>query len=264
MNNEKKTIFYFSGTGGSLATAMRIAEELPEFSLQPIAAINGIYEVDSDTIGIVFPLYYAGLPRIVTRFIQNLKFKKTCYIFAIITCGFPWSGYAMHQLNRLLHHSKQKLTTGFYLKMVDNFLPHYDVPSSEQLEVIYKSCEEKMQTIISCLRARKSIIEADKAFFLYTMYPFFIRMLKRYDKYFSTDAHCNGCGLCSQVCPVDNIKLAESVPRWKHNCEFCLACISFCPNKAIQWKNVTQKKGRYHYKGITASQISNQKKNIKL
>lgn len=204
MNNGKKTIFYFSGTGGSLAAAKRIAEKIPEFSLQPIAAINDIYEIDSDEIGIIFPLYYAGLPRIVTRFIGNLKFKKTCYIFAVVTCGFPWSGYAMHQLNRLLHHHNQKLTAGFYLRMVDNFLPHYDVPSSEQLEVIYEDCEKKLQTIISCLKSHKSIIEPDKAIFLYVMYPFFIRLLKRYDKHFMTDFHCNGCGLCSQVCQKKN------------------------------------------------------------
>lgn len=96
-------IFYFSGTGGCFATAKRISDELPESSLVPIAAIKDSYIVDSDAVGFVFPLYYAGLPRIVARFVSNMRFIKPCYIFAVVGCGFPWSGYAMHQLNGLLH-----------------------------------------------------------------------------------------------------------------------------------------------------------------
>lgn len=258
-NIKTKPLFYFSGTGGCLATAQRISNELPEFSLFPIAALNDGFTVDADEIGFVFPLYYAGLPRIVANFIRKIKFTRPCYIFAVVACGFPWSGYAMHQLNRLLNKKKQRLSAGFYLAMVDNFLPHYDVPSAEQLNDIYRKCEEKLETILTRIRHRDTFVEPDKALHLYSFYPIFINALKRYDKHFKTDGRCSRCGVCQNVCPVNNIEIAGATPVWQHHCEFCLACISYCPKQTIQWKNVTQTKGRYHYKGISSVEIAKQK-----
>lgn len=143
--------------------------------------------------------------------------------------------------------------------MVDNFLPHYDVPSTERLEIIYHDYNEKLDKIILHIKKKETIREPDKAIFLYAMYPFFIRSLKHYDKYFKTDSRCNGCGICHKVRPVGNISMIDSRPIWQHRCEFCQACISFCPQKSIQWKSATQTKGRYHFKEISAIQIAKQK-----
>lgn len=255
----EKPIFYFSGTGGCIAATNRISDEVAGYTPVPIAAFKEGYTVAGDACGFVFPLYYAGLPRIVAEFIPKIKFTKPCYIFAVVACGVPWSGYALHQLNWLLRRQKQKVTTGFYLRMVDNFLPHYDVPPHEKLEAIYRECNTRLEQIIVSIRAREHMADRDNAFYLYAMYPFFIRALQKYDKHFTTTSNCNGCGLCQKVCPVENISLVDGAPAWLHRCEFCQACISFCPQKAVQWKTVTQSKGRYHFEGITARQIAEQK-----
>jgi ferredoxin len=54
------------------------------------------------------------------------------------------------------------------------------------------------------------------------------------DKSFRTDANCTGCGICYQVCPVDNITIIDKKPEWLHHCENCRACFNSCPQKAIQ------------------------------
>ena len=255
----KKPLFYFSGTGGCLATARRISEALPEYTPVPIAALKDGTTVETDAAGFVFPLYFAGMPRIVASFLEKLRFTGPCRIFAVVACGFPWSGYVMHQLDRALKKKKQKLSAGFYLKMVDNFLPHYDVPNTEALAAVYKSCSGRLREIIGHIKAREDIVEPDKAFYLYPMYPFFIKALRTYDKHFTTDGRCTGCGLCVKVCPVSNITLLDGAPFWGHHCEFCHACISYCPQKTIQWKTVTQKKGRYHFQGVSAADMMRQK-----
>ena len=252
-------LFYFSGTGGCLAAARRISEELPEYAPVPIAALRVGTTVDADAMGLVFPLYFAGMPRIVAQFVAKLRFARPCRIFAVVACGFPWSGWVMHQLNGALKKKGQKLASGFYLPMVDNFLPHYDVPPAEKLDAIYKSCGDRLTEIIGRLRSGQDTVEPDKAFYLYPMYPVFISRLKKYDRHFTADGRCNGCGLCKKVCPVNNVTLADKKPVWHHSCEFCHACISYCPQKAIQWKKTTQAKGRYHYRGVSAADIMRQK-----
>jgi ferredoxin len=254
-------IYYFSGTGGSLAAARRICAALPEYSPVPIAAMRDEkrISVDADAMGLVFPLYYAGLPGIVADFLRKLEFKMPCYIFAAVSCGLPWTGYALHQSKWLLRKKGQELSAGFYVKMVDNYLPHFDMPLPEAQEPVYQNVKAKVDAIIECVRRREKKVEREKALLLYPTNPIYIPLLKRNDRFYTVDETCTSCGICRKVCPVNNIELKDGKPVWMHNCEFCLACIHYCPQKAIQWKDITQKKGRYHYKGISSKEIAKQK-----
>ena len=61
-------IYYFSGTGNSLYVAKDIAAKTVG-TLVPIASVVGsnVIKVDSEVIGIVFPVYYGELPVIIKR-----------------------------------------------------------------------------------------------------------------------------------------------------------------------------------------------------
>lgn len=259
--SEPKPIFYFSGTGGSLYAARRIAAELPEFAPVPIAALEGEpnITVDADAVGFVFPLYYAGLPNIMERFAKKLAFTHPCYIFAVVPCGVPWSGYALHQLNGLLRRKGQKLSGGFILKMVDNYLPHFDMPDAQAQQAHDSAVDAKLADIIGVIQRREKKVEREQGLFLYPSHFIYAPSFARQDRHYSVDDTCNSCGICQKVCPVNNVELKDGKPAWLHRCEFCLACIHYCPQKAIQWKVITRKRGRYHYKGISAGEIAKQK-----
>ena len=44
---------------------------------------------------------------------------------------------------------------------------------------------------------------------------------------------CIGCGLCSKVCPMNNIVIENGRPIAGKQCTMCYRCISLCPKRAI-------------------------------
>ena len=66
------------------------------------------------------------------------------------------------------------------------------------------------------------------------------------DKAYRVDDKCNGCRMYERVCPVSNITIATGRPVWNHSCQFCLACLHWCPQSAIQYGKAPAKRGRYH------------------
>ena len=66
------------------------------------------------------------------------------------------------------------------------------------------------------------------------------------DKGFYASDQCVSCRICQQVCAFNNIDIVQERPVWKGHCQHCMACISFCPVNAIEYKNLTKNKERYH------------------
>ena len=87
----------------------------------------------------------------------------------------------------------------------------------------------------------------------------FENLIRLADKSFEVNDHCTGCGTCSQICPVNNIKIINNKPEWQHHCENCYACYVWCPNDAIQGEIVAYNK-KYHHPDV---KISDMMKSIK-
>ncbi len=89
------------------------------------------------------------------------------------------------------------------------------------------------------------------------IHPLFLMMAPKQGKKFSATAACTGCGVCAKVCPVNNIALnREKRPVWEAHCEYCLACINWCPAQAIESGKATQGRNRYHHPDVTAAELS--------
>ena len=83
------TILYFTGTGNCLKVAKDLAAGLDNANLIQISQKNlgEPYPVDSGTVGIVFPVYYAGLPHMVKRCAEEIHVEPGTYVFAVATYG---------------------------------------------------------------------------------------------------------------------------------------------------------------------------------
>lgn len=113
-------IFYFSGSGNSLAAARDIARRLKGNLIAMPSVMNqeGI-KTEADVIGLVFPVYYAeyrGVPLIVWRFIEKLGDLSSKYIFAVaMHSGGP--DLTIQHLADHISRNGGKLSGGFTFKM---------------------------------------------------------------------------------------------------------------------------------------------------
>ena len=251
-------IYYFSGTGNSLHTARELADRLggTELVSIPQAMRQGNFRVTAKRIGLVFPLYYVGLPKVVLDFITKADFSQTAYSFAVITRGVNLVGGAIHHLKDLLRQKSGKLDAGFYINMPQNYVPWLNVPKETKQQRLFQKAEQKLGYIASTIENIRSHYEIEPFFFMRAPRNTpYLKTANQKDRQFSIGESCNGCGICQKVCPVQNITLQDGTPQWRHQCQECLACLHFCPQKTLQFGKNTVKKDRYHHPNITAKDM---------
>jgi flavodoxin len=121
----KTIIYYFTGTGNSLAGAKKVAETLGDTELVPIAAFRntaGAITPDAERIGIVCPVYFSGLPAMVAAFAERLDPAPAGYVFSIVTHGGGGGSAALRQLDGILgKRAGRGLDAGFAVSMPGNY-----------------------------------------------------------------------------------------------------------------------------------------------
>lgn len=272
-------IYYFSGTGNSLTVARGIANKI-DGTLIPITSVvdKGPIKTDTDAIGIVFPVHFSainGIPNLVQRFVENMENMNSKYIFAVCTCG-GFSAATIENLGKIIESRGGKLSAGFTVQMPSNI----EVVSADEQQKLFDEWDNKLEFIHKYVKARDEgefetmglplKIALTPIFFYYKnkTFKFFRKIsespdldLKQLvwlsDKRFYTDNNCEGCGTCSQVCPVHNIKIIEGRPEWQHHCEICFACLNWCPNGAIHGEWISEEV-RYHHPDIEVADMMNQ------
>ena len=269
-------VYYFSGTGNSLWVAKQIAEK----TNAKLISIPSVMEKErvtpaANTVGVVFPVYYAtndsGIPLIIHRFIQKLENLHSKYIFAVCTCG-SMSGTTIENLAKLVKSQNGELSAGFTLKMNDKTIPQ------EKQEKMLAKQKQKINEIYAYISAKKigrlesrgimrKIVMAPLLYL--AIKPAFSRRYRRLsnsthlpfrelvplaDKSYKVNEKCISCGTCAKVCPVDNIKLMAGKPVWLHHCETCLACYVWCPKEAICGEIVSYNEW-YHHPNVKLSEM---------
>ncbi|MHA2393791.1 MAG: EFR1 family ferrodoxin [Promethearchaeota archaeon] len=260
------TIYFFTGTGNSLKIAKSIAERLEDCELIPIAKIWELSNLEStsEEIGFIFPLYYSGLPKIVYDFVKKINLSKSEYFFAVVTNAGDVTELPLQQLEKILRIKIKTLSAGFLITMPNNYIIGYDITPENRQKEFFEEANKQIEKITDLIKNKKSNLNP---------YVFkkdlsrgekfnakFREDVNKNDKLFYAQDTCTSCGICEDVCPVNNIMLKEGIPQWQHKCQQCLACINFCPERAIQIGTSTLKTQRYHHPEITLQEIINQKK----
>ena len=263
----KTIIYYFTGTGNSLAAAKKIAAALGNTDLVPIASLKdmpGKIVPAADRIGIVSPVYDTGLPVIVKEFAQRLDIGAVPYVFGIITFGGMGIS-ALHQLNSiLLQSSRKKLDAAFGVKMPGNFPPVGVPPRGDKKGEILRKADADLAAIAVMIQKGQTVppgFSPLTSLLRLLLYPPFAKNVHTMDNSFSVEDTCTACGTCAQVCPVGNITMEKERPAWHHTCELCCACLHFCPVEAIQLNTMqgTKGRGRYLHPNVTVADMLDQR-----
>ena len=259
-------LYYFTGTGNSLAAAKEIAAALGDCDIVPIASLMdtpGDVVPAAERVGIVCPVYFAGLPAMVATFAERLDLTGAKYVFSVVTFGGSGDAPALQQLHAILTtKSGRGLDAGFGVKMPGNYVLMYEPPTGTKREKMLADAKGAFVRITDTIR-KGGRQDLPSSFILQAlhslMYPRFIAGVHDKDRNFSVTDACTSCGTCAAVCPAGNIELIDQRPVWKHRCELCCACIHLCPVQAIQAGRGTAKRQRYRNPDTSIADLKNQR-----
>ena len=176
-----------------------------------------------------------------------------------MTCGGD-IGNAQSQIINICNEIDLEYKGVAEVVMPDNYVAMYPVSSEEESENIIKKAIPIIQKCVNVIKEdgvlqHKKIVIADKIKSS-VVNPLFYRFMAKSKKFNVTKDKCVSCGKCSNICPLNNIKLIDALPKWGNNCTHCMACISYCPTKAIEYGKISVGKRRYKCKTYNKEDIN--------
>lgn len=245
-------IIYFSATGNSRYTALKIAEITGDETLDLFSKIKN---KDFSTLSsekpwvLVCPTYAWQIPHIIRDWLLQTTLNGSKKFYTVMTCGDS-NGTAGKYVEKFCTSKGLEYCGCAKIVMPDNYLVMFNSPDEEKAKKIIADAQKSIENAAEIIKSEKSFATPN-----YTItdrinsgavnLAFYSMAVKA--KPFHTTDKCISCGLCEKVCPLGNIKLKNGKPTWGNNCTHCMACICQCPKEAIEYGKKTSGKVRYKF-----------------
>ena len=248
-------VLCFSGTGNSRYMARRIAEglqdEITDLNAKIKANDNSPIRTERDVI-VVAPTYAWRIPRIVEDWLSKTELAGAERMWFVMDCGSEIGNAAKY--NRRLADQKHLRYMGTaQIVMPENFIAMFNAPTVEEARRIVAKAEPFIDRAIAAIRAGHMFSPPRKKLYdriaSSAVNPVFYPLFVKANPFTASDV-CIGCGKCEKLCPLNNITLQNARPVWGTNCTQCMACICYCPTRAIEYGKKSAGKPRYHFEEL--------------
>jgi ferredoxin len=239
----KNAVYYFSGTGSTLAVAKAIAKRLGDCELIDVARIGGgavVRTSATERVGFAFPIYFLGLPAIAHSFLRRVTVEGSPYVFSVITAGGDSASVGNLQIESILARKGLVLAAGFRVTMPDNYYVFYDADAKDKAKAVLAEAEGIIERIAESVKAKATDIEGPSHWYERALArpvnALFRLRVHGAGRHFRVSPDCTGCGRCARACGIGNISIQSGKPLWDSSCEQCFGCINACPVQAISYR----------------------------
>lgn len=239
-----------------MQAAKIIAQELGTCELRLITTYNeACVPTGYDRIGFVYPVYAGLPPRCVQDFIINTDFSANAdaYYYQVMTYGGS-SGNSCWWVNEQMKRKNITLSASYGVHGKPNYIVSYPISKDGITKAVKARKTAKSIGRAVCAK-EKTKLQSRPVKLFSVMNRHIAPPFALMDSDYSVSDSCIGCGICSHVCPVENICMVNGKPEFKHRCEQCMSCIHNCPQHAINYKNVTVNRNRYRNPDISLQEL---------
>jgi Pyruvate/2-oxoacid:ferredoxin oxidoreductase delta subunit len=250
-------LFFMSGTGNSYRNTRWIEAEAVKHGLEanlnlvPATHPASISPTREDLFGFIMPTHGFTVPWPMIKFVLKLPRGRGAHAFAIVGRGgskvgrtyIPGvEGTACYLMALLLIMKGFNVRGVIAVDMPANWIVAYPAPAPiKAADIMGRARTRTLSFLTRILEGERSFGGCLGLFFGFLLVPISIAYLLvgRFflAKLFFPNNDCNGCGLCARNCSYGGIKMkgGEKLwPYWTYNCESCMRCMAYCPEKAIE------------------------------
>lgn len=258
-------VIYFTGTGNSRLVARRLHRRYhpDDTASKKLYALEGdrllhparqlIEAEEGENVIWVFPVYSWGVPPVVLRFIDKVKFKgaEKARHYMVCTCGDD-VGRTDDQWRKHLGRRGWTPRGAFSVTMPNTYvcMKGFDTDPADIEAGKLAAMPARVDEIIAAIDRRfadSDLTRGSWAWWKTNLIYWLFRAFMMSPVPFKADpATCTSCGLCARSCPMLNIKMSDRRPQWGPACAMCLRCYHQCPVHAISYGKETSGKGQYN------------------
>lgn len=234
------TGIYLSGTGNTEHCIKKLLFLLDKTAQAvPMEQKDAVHLLSQhDFIVFAYPVQFSNVPVMVKDFIKShpdlWKGKK---ILCVATMGL-FSGDGAGCSARLLKKYGAEIVGGFHIRMPDSVCDVKLLKKTfqENREIIRKA-DRKIEKCAEEIRKgrypKNGLHLYNRIAGLLCQRLWYYSKTKSYSDQLKISNACTGCGLCTRLCPADNLTLKNGKAAAGKHCTMCYRCISSCPARAI-------------------------------